>query len=71
MTQLNRGLGLTAGIAINVAPDLGHYAGIVPCGIADPRFGVTSLADLGLPADMAALDDALRATFAPAFAATG
>jgi len=59
------------GIAINVAPALGHYAGIVPCGIADPRFGVTSLADLGLPADMAALDDALRATFAQAFARAG
>ena len=59
------------GIAINVAPNLRHYAGIVPCGIADPRFGVTSLADLGMPADMATLDDALRATFASAFAAAG
>ncbi|MSO81541.1 MAG: lipoyl(octanoyl) transferase LipB [Alphaproteobacteria bacterium] len=59
------------GIAINVAPDLGHYAGIVPCGIADPRFGVTSLADLGMPADMATLDDALHATFASSFAAAG
>src|SRR3954451_13093794 len=35
------------GIAINVEPDLSHFSGIVPCGVADPRFGVTSLADLG------------------------
>ena len=34
------------GISLNVAPDLGHYSGIVPCGIRDG--GVTSLADLGL-----------------------
>jgi lipoyl(octanoyl) transferase len=47
------------GLSINVAPDLTHYAGIVPCGIS--TFGVTSLADLGRPADMAALDAALAA----------
>ncbi|MGE0254160.1 MAG: lipoyl(octanoyl) transferase LipB [Alphaproteobacteria bacterium] len=58
------------GIAINVAPDLRHYAGIVPCGIADARYGVTSLADLGVNAGMMALDDALRATFVAAFAGT-
>jgi len=45
------------GLAINVAPDLGHYDGIVPCGIRE--FGVTSLAALGKPAGMAALDAAL------------
>ncbi len=49
------------GIAINVAPDLGHFQAIVPCGIAE--FGVTSLADLGVPAGMADLDAALAATF--------
>lgn len=49
------------GVAINVAPDLSHYAGIVPCGIAG--HGVTSLADLGLTTEMAALDLALRETF--------
>lgn len=49
------------GVAVNVAPDLGHFAGIVPCGIAG--HGVTSLADLGVPAGMADLDAALAATF--------
>ena len=49
------------GLAINVEPDLSHYAGIVPCGIAD--HGVTSLVDLGLPVTMADLDVALRRTF--------
>ena len=49
------------GVAVNVAPDLGHFAGIVPCGIAE--HGVTSLADLGVSAGIAELDGALRATF--------
>ena len=49
------------GISINVEPDLGHYSGIVPCGIAD--HGVTSLVDLGLPVTMADVDLALRRTF--------
>lgn len=49
------------GIAVNVAPDLGHYSGIVPCGIRG--HGVTSLAALGKAADMAALDRALHETF--------
>ncbi|MGY6410868.1 MAG: lipoyl(octanoyl) transferase LipB [Alkalilacustris sp.] len=48
------------GIAINVEPDLGHYAGIVPCGIAG--HGVTSLVDLGLPVTMDDLDLALERT---------
>jgi lipoyl(octanoyl) transferase len=47
------------GLSINVAPDLSHYGGIVPCGIGD--LGVTSLAALGKINDMAALDAALRA----------
>mgnify|MGYP000218052504 CR=1 FL=1 len=54
------------GIAINVAPDLSHFGGIVPCGIAE--FGVTSLSALGVDADMAALDDALAGAL-PAFLA--
>ncbi len=53
------------GISINVDPDLSHYCGIVPCGIAD--HGVTSLAAEGVAADMAALDAALRATFNDVF----
>jgi len=55
------------GIAINVEPNLSHYAGIVPCGIADPKLGVTSLVDLGLPVTMEDLDNALMATFDGAF----
>ena len=54
------------GLAINVEPDLSHYSGIVPCGIAD--FGVTSLVDLGLPVTMADLDVALRREFTELFA---
>jgi lipoyl(octanoyl) transferase len=50
------------GFAINVAPDLSHFGGIVPCGLAD--FAVTSLAKLGRAADMAALDAALHQKFA-------
>lgn len=49
------------GFSINVAPDLGHFGGIVPCGIAE--YGVTSLAALGAPAEMGTLDAALAATF--------
>ncbi|MBU8876322.1 lipoyl(octanoyl) transferase LipB [Reyranella sp. MMS21-HV4-11] len=56
------------GISINVEPDLSHYAGIVPCGIAD--HGVTSLVDLGLPVTLADLDAALAETFQEVFGAT-
>lgn len=49
------------GLAINVEPDLSHFAGIVPCGIRDQ--GVTSLVDLGLPVTMADVDAALMRTF--------
>jgi lipoyl(octanoyl) transferase len=56
------------GIAINVAPDLEHFAGIVPCGIrAD---GVTSLERLGLPARMAEVDRELKAAFERAIGRT-
>src|ERR1700751_1366798 len=40
------------GISINVEPELNHFQGIVACGVTDPRYGVTSLADLGLTATM-------------------
>ena len=53
------------GIAINVAPDLTHFGGIVPCGIAE--HGVTSLADLGLSTSMADLDESLRTNFEDVF----
>ncbi len=53
------------GISINVEPDLSHYAGIVPCGIAG--HGVTSLVDLGLPVTLADLDVALAETFVEVF----
>jgi lipoyl(octanoyl) transferase len=49
------------GVALNVAPDLAHYRGIVPCGIS--AHGITSLAALGLPVGMAAVDVALRQAF--------
>lgn len=58
------------GISLNVEPDLGHFAGIVPCGIADPRYGVTSLVDLGLPLTLAEVDSVLRATFEARFGPT-
>ncbi len=53
------------GISINLEPDLDHYQGIVPCGISE--HGVTSLADLGIPATMADLDVALKDCFAEVF----
>ena len=52
------------GFALNVAPDLTHYRGIVPCGIAD--FGVTSLAELGKQMPLTRVDAALKRSF-PAF----
>src|SRR5262245_12148446 len=56
------------GISLNVAPDLAHYRGIVPCGVKDG--GVTSLADLGRTTDLAVVDRALRQAFQRSFGAT-
>lgn len=53
------------GVAVNIAPDLGHYAGIVPCGISE--YGVTSLADLGIEASIQDVDAALKSAFAEIF----
>jgi lipoyl(octanoyl) transferase len=53
------------GLALNVAPDLSHFAGIVPCGIRE--HGVTSLAELGVNATMDDVDSALRATWSSVF----
>jgi lipoyl(octanoyl) transferase len=58
------------GVAINVNPDLSHFAGIVPCGITGPQLGVTSLWDLGVTASRDAVDQALRAAFEHAFGET-
>jgi lipoyl(octanoyl) transferase len=58
------------GIAINVEPDLTHFSAIVPCGVVDPRYGVTSLVDLGLPVTMEDVDVALRRAFEDVFGAT-
>ena len=58
------------GISINVEPDLAHFDSIVPCGVVDPRYGVTSFADLGQLATMAAVPLALRQAFAEVFGAS-
>ena len=55
------------GVALNVAPDLAHFSGIVPCGISAAQFGVTSLRDLGLPVSMSEVDVALTREFEPIF----
>jgi len=55
------------GIALNVEPELGHFTGITPCGISDPRYGVTSLVDLGLPVSMQDADLALKQSFEAVF----
>ncbi len=55
------------GMALNVDPDLTHFSGIVPCGVSEPRYGVTSLIDLGIAASMAEVDRMLRREFAPLF----
>jgi lipoyl(octanoyl) transferase len=58
------------GFALNIEPDLSHFSGIVPCGVSDSRFGVTSFADLGLTASMPEIDSVLRAQFEPLFGTT-
>jgi lipoyl(octanoyl) transferase len=58
------------GFALNVVPDLSHFSGILPCGISEPRYGVTSLADLGCAVSMAEVDRVLRAEFTRLFGRT-
>lgn len=56
------------GLSLNVDPDLGHFTGIIPCGIS--AYGVTSLVDLGLPVMMADVDIRLREAFEQVFGET-
>jgi lipoyl(octanoyl) transferase len=58
------------GMALNVEPDLTHFSGIVPCGVSERRYGVTSLADLGIPVSMPEVDMVLRREFETLFGAT-
>lgn len=58
------------GIAVNVEPDLAHFTGIVPCGVQEQRYGVTSLADLGQLVSMAEVDMAMRTAFEELFGPT-
>jgi lipoyl(octanoyl) transferase len=58
------------GVALNVEPDLSHFSGIVPCGVSQSRYGVTSLADLGLTVTMPEVDMAMRAAFEELFGPT-
>jgi lipoyl(octanoyl) transferase len=55
------------GISLNVDPELEHFSGIVPCGIRDEKFGVTSLAALGVPVGMKEVDAALLRGFEEIF----
>jgi len=55
------------GVSLNVDPDLGHFSGIVPCGVRE--HGVTSLHDLGIPATMADVDVAMKSAFGDTFQA--
>ena len=59
------------GVSLNVEPDLSHFSGIVPCGIAQAHYGVTSLVDLGLPVTMPEVDSILRREFEGVFGETG
>ncbi len=58
------------GVALNVEPDLTHFKGIVPCGVAQAHLGVTSLVDLGVPVAMAEVDAVLRREFERIFGPT-
>jgi lipoyl(octanoyl) transferase len=59
------------GVALNVEPDLSHFSGIVPCGVADARYGVTSLHDLGQLVSLPDVDMILRREFEALFGPTG
>lgn len=58
------------GVSINLAPDLSHFSGIVPCGISSPYLGVTSFKDLNCNASMEALTHIMRREFETLFGVT-
>ena len=58
------------GMALNVDPDLSHFSGIVPCGVNERKYGVTSLAGLGIPVSLADVDLILRREFEVLFGTT-
>jgi lipoyl(octanoyl) transferase len=58
------------GIALNVDPELSHFGGIVPCGVKEQRYGVTSLADLGHIVSLPEVDAVMRREFEALFGAT-
>ena len=55
------------GVSLNVSPDLSHFSAIMPCGISEQRYGVTSLADLGVQANMENVARVLREQFEAVF----
>jgi lipoyl(octanoyl) transferase len=55
------------GVSLNIDPELQHFRGIVPCGVRGEKFGVTSLAALGLPVSMQDADVALKRAFGQIF----
>lgn len=55
------------GIALNIHPDLSHYNHIIPCGITDQKYGVTSFEKLGFPTDTVHIDTVLVDTFLKIF----
>jgi lipoyl(octanoyl) transferase len=58
------------GMSLNVEPELSHFSGIVPCGVNERRYGVTSLADLGILVSMPEVDKVLRREFETLFGTT-
>ena len=58
------------GMALNVEPELSHFSGIVPCGVSERCYAVTSLADLGIPVLMPEVDMMLRREFEALFGPT-
>ncbi|MBY0531809.1 MAG: lipoyl(octanoyl) transferase LipB [Xanthobacteraceae bacterium] len=55
------------GVSLNVSPDLSHFSAIMPCGVSEQRYGVTSLADLSIKANMADVNEVLREKFTEVF----